>query len=69
MGKEIFTSGNIEIEKKNFYCNETPIFLRVVDTEKVLVSNKNSFGEKSYNTLLVSGDIKKEFDNEPIYNK
>ena len=52
MGKEIFTFGNIEIEKKNFYCNETPIFLRVVDTEKVLVSNKNSFGEKSYKYFI-----------------
>ena len=52
MGKEIFTFGNIEIKKKFFYCNETPIFLRVADTEKVLVSNKNSFGEKSYKYFI-----------------
>ena len=26
MGKEILTFGNIEIEKKNFFCQKTPIF-------------------------------------------
>ena len=44
MGKEILTFGDIEIEKKNFYCLKTPI----------LVSNKISLGEKTINTLLVT---------------
>ena len=51
MGKEILTFGNIRIEKKN-YRHITLIFLGYVDFEKVLVSNKIIFGEKS--TLLVS---------------
>ena len=45
MGKEILTFRDIEIEKKN-YRHKTPIFLKDVDFEKVLVSNKISFGEK-----------------------
>ena len=46
MGKEILTFGGIEIEKNKFYCNKTPIFLKDEDIEKVLVSNKISFGGK-----------------------
>ena len=45
MGKEIFTFCDIEIEKKFFYRNKIPIFLKDVDTEKVLVSNKIFFGK------------------------
>ena len=47
MGKEILTFGDIEIEKNKFYRHESSILLKYVDTEKVLVSNKFSFGEKS----------------------
>ena len=46
MGKEILTFRNIEIEKNKFYRNKTPIFLKDEDIEKILVSNKISFGEK-----------------------
>ena len=49
MGKEILTFGDIEIKKKNrFYHHKTPMFLKDVDIEKVLLSNKMSFGEKNY---------------------
>ena len=48
MGKEILTFGNIKTEKKNFYRNKIPVHLRDVDIEKVLVSNKISFGEKYF---------------------
>ena len=37
---------NIEIEKNKFYCNKSPVLLKGVDIEKVLVSNKISSGEK-----------------------
>ena len=46
MGKEILTFSDTEIEKKNFYRNKSPIFLKDVDIEKVLVSNKIFSGEK-----------------------
>ena len=45
MGYEILTFGDFEIEKF-FYRNETRIFLKNVDIEKVLISNKISFGGK-----------------------
>ena len=53
MGKEILTFGDIEIEKKSYHL-KTPILLKDVDMEKVLVSNKISLGEKTINTLLVT---------------
>ena len=48
MGKEVLTFKYIEIEKNKFYHNKAPIFLKNRDIEKVLVSNKISFGEKNY---------------------
>ena len=48
MGKEILMFGNTEIEKNKFCRHITPNFLGDVDIEKVLVSNKISFGEKNY---------------------
>ena len=41
--------GDIEIGINKFYCNKT---LKDVDTEKVLVSNKISFGEKKYKYFI-----------------
>ena len=39
--------------KKFFYRNNTPIFfLKDVDIEKALVSNKVSFGEKNYRYFI-----------------
>ena len=49
MVKEIF--GDIEIEKKNYH-HKTPIYLKDVDIEKALVSNKTSFGETSYKYFI-----------------
>ena len=44
---------DIEIEKKKKnYRNKTTIFLKDVDIEKVLVSNKISFGEKNYKFFI-----------------
>ena len=44
--------GDIEIEKNEFYRNKTSIFLKDVDIERVLVSNKTSFGEKNYKFFI-----------------
>ena len=54
MGKEVLTFGDIEIEKKKKKkCrHKTPILLGNVDTEKVLVSNKISLGEKSWKYFI-----------------
>ena len=47
MGKEISTFGDIKIERNKFYRHKSPIFLKDVDIEKVLVYNKISSGEKN----------------------
>ena len=52
MGNEILTFGDIEIEKNKFYHNKTPIFLKYVDIEKLLVFKKISFGEKNYKCFI-----------------
>ena len=52
MSKEIFTFEDIEIEKNKFYRNKAPTFLGDADTEKVLVSNKFSFGKKNYKYFI-----------------
>ena len=52
MDKEIFIFGDIEIEKNKFYRHKAPILLEDVDTEKVLVSNKISFGEKNFKYFI-----------------
>ena len=52
MGKEILTFGDIEIEKNKFYHDKSPVPLRNVDIEKVLVSSKVSFGKKTYKYFI-----------------
>ena len=53
MGKEILTFGNMEMEKNIFfYHNKTPILLKDVDIEKVLVSKKIYFDEKNYKYFI-----------------
>ena len=49
-GKETFE--DIEIEKNGFYHHKTPIFLKDVDIQKVLISNKISFGETNYKYFI-----------------
>ena len=45
MGREILTFGGTDIEK-NIYRQKSPTFLKDVDIEQVLVSNKFSFDEE-----------------------
>ena len=52
MDKEILTFGNIEIEKNTFYRYKSPIPLRDVHINKVLVFNKISFDEKNYKYFI-----------------
>ena len=55
MGNQFLTFEDIEIEKRKFYHHKTPIFLEAVGIEKVLASNKISFGKKkTINVLLVT---------------
>ena len=59
MGKKSLTFGDIGIEENRFYCNKTLIFGRDLGIEKVLLSNKISFGE---NDDLYNDDNVKPFN-------
>ena len=65
IGKEILTFGNIEIEKNKFYRHKTPVPLRDVDIQKVLVSNKISFGEKKYKHFI--GYLHNDYKIKPLH--
>ena len=54
MGEKIIKFGDIEVEKNKFYCHETPIFKKDVDIEKVLVSSKISFSEKTCKNFIAN---------------
>ena len=47
MCSEILTSGNLKLRKINFTAIRFLFFLEDADIEKVLLSNKISFGEKN----------------------
>ena len=51
--QEILTFGSIEIKKQTTVISLL-FFLGNTDIEKVLVTNKISFGEKTISTLLVT---------------
>ena len=48
----MLTLDDIEIEKNKFYCHKTPILLRDVDIEIVLVSNKIPFDKRTYKYFI-----------------
>ena len=52
MGKDVLTFGGNEIEKNKFYYHKSPILLKDVDIEKVLVSKKIFSGEESYKYFI-----------------
>ena len=52
MDKEILLFGDIEIEKNKFYHHRSPVSLKHVYIEEVLVSNNNFFGEKNYKYFI-----------------
>ena len=64
MFKEILKFGDIKIEINTFYRQKTPIFLKDVDIEKVLVSNKIFFGEKNYEYFI--GNLYNDHKVKPL---
>ena len=42
----------LKLKKNKFYRNKTLIFLKDVDTEKLLVTNNIFFGEKNYRYFI-----------------
>ena len=52
MGKETLTLGNVEIDKNKFHPDRDLFYKKDVDAEKILVSNKISFGETNYKHFI-----------------
>ena len=61
MGKEIITLGNIKIEKQNFHGCKDSISINDVNIDRIVVSNKFSFGKKGFKYF-----IGYENDNEKL---
>ena len=59
MCKEIMF-GNAEIEKRRSHLYKNLTFLKDVDIDKILISNKTSSGEKNYKRFIgyLDGDYK-----------
>ena len=58
MEKTIIKFGNIGIEKQKFQQYEKPISIKIIDINKVVVSNKDSFGKKGFKYFIGYKDAK-----------
>ena len=47
-GKKIIKFGDIEIEKKKFHQYKSPLSINNIDINKIVVSNKVSFGKNDF---------------------
>ena len=54
MEKTIIKFGDIEIEKQKFYQHKKPISIKDIDINKIIISNKVSFGKKGFNNINIS---------------
>ena len=52
--KKIKKFYDIEIEKKKFHQHKKPILIKNVGIKKIVVSNKVSFGKKSFKNFIGS---------------
>ena len=51
MKKEVLTFSDTEIEPCTFHCSKYPIDRNSVDIDKIMISNRISFGEKCFKLL------------------
>ena len=59
MEKTIIKFGDIEIEKLKFHQHKSPISINNIDINKILVSNKVSFGKRLFKYFIGFKDAKK----------
>ena len=59
MVKTIIKFGDIEIEKQKFHPNRSPFLIKNIDINKIVVSNKVSFGKKGFKYFINYKDAKK----------
>ena len=51
--------GNTEIEKQKFYQHKSFILVKNIDVNKIVVSNKVSFGKKGFKCFIGYKDAKR----------
>ena len=56
--KNNYKFGHIEIEKQKFHQHERSISIKTVDTNKMVVSNKVSFGKNGFKYFIGYKDAK-----------
>ena len=59
MDKKVIKSGDTEIEKHKFHQHKNPILRNDIDINKIVVSNKVSFGKKGFKYSIGYKDDKK----------
>ena len=59
MDKKIAKFDDTEIEKYNFQKHESPISIDNIDINKIVISNKVSFGKKEFKYFIRYKDAKK----------
>ena len=52
MVKTIIKFGDNEIEKEKFHQHKRPISINKIDINKIVVSNKTSFGKKGFRYFI-----------------
>ena len=57
--KSVIKFGDIEIEKQKFHQNKRPISIKNIDLNRIVVSNKASFGKKGFKYFINYKDTKK----------
>ena len=57
--EKIIIFGIIEIQKQKFHQHKRPISMKNVDINKIVVSNKVSFGKKVFKYFIGYKDAKK----------
>ena len=58
MEKTIIKFDDTEIEKQTFHQYKRPISIKNIDNNKIVVSNKVSFGEKGFKHFIGYEDVK-----------
>ena len=59
MDKKSITFGETELKKRKFHQHKNPIFIYYVEINKILVSNKVSFGKNCFKYFISYKDDKK----------
>ena len=61
MERTIFKFGDIEIQKQKLHLHEKPISIKNIDINKIVVSNKVSFGKEGFKYFIGYKDAKIRF--------